>query len=507
MSSLGRNIIASYAGQIYVAAIGIVMVPLYVRYMGAESYGLVGFFSMLQAWFQLLDLGMAPTMAREAARFRGGASDALSLRRLLHFLECIFSAVALLGATAMILGAKVIAMRWLTVEQLPIEEVRLAIMLMGVSVALRLVSGLYRGVVGGFERLAWLSGFNCAIATARFVLVIPFFAYVGTRPAQFFTYQLIVAVVELLLLILIAYRLMPAAGARPSTPWQWRSLRDALVFSTSIAFTSSVWVFVTQTDKLVLSKLLPLSDYAYYTLAVLAASGVMIMSGPISTALLPRLARLQAQGDEASLIELYGKATQVACIVVVPIALVLAFFAEQVLWIWTGDPGAARAVAPVLALYVAGNGILAVSAFPYYLQFAKGRLQLHLIGSVLFILLLLPSLIWATLQYGMVGAGCAWLAANALYFLVWVPTVHSRFLPGLHLRWLSSNVVPIVLLAVLVCGLTTLFARLPGGRIDAAIGVAVAAGLTLLAALLGSSFARPRLFGVLARLGGWVKTR
>ena len=33
------------------------MVPLYVRYMGVEAYGLVGFYAMLQGWFMLLDMG------------------------------------------------------------------------------------------------------------------------------------------------------------------------------------------------------------------------------------------------------------------------------------------------------------------------------------------------------------------------------------------------------------------------------------------------------------------
>ena len=50
---------------------------------------LVGFFAMLQAWFQVLDMGLTPTMAREAARFNGGAIDAMHLRRLLRvILDC-----------------------------------------------------------------------------------------------------------------------------------------------------------------------------------------------------------------------------------------------------------------------------------------------------------------------------------------------------------------------------------------------------------------------------------
>ena len=49
--SLKSNIAANYASQLYTTLIGIVLVPLYLRYMGSEAYGLVGFFAMLQAWF------------------------------------------------------------------------------------------------------------------------------------------------------------------------------------------------------------------------------------------------------------------------------------------------------------------------------------------------------------------------------------------------------------------------------------------------------------------------
>ena len=62
--SLKRNILANYASQIYVTLISIVMVPLYLRYMGAEAFGLVGFFATLQMWFNLLDMGL-PQQWRE----------------------------------------------------------------------------------------------------------------------------------------------------------------------------------------------------------------------------------------------------------------------------------------------------------------------------------------------------------------------------------------------------------------------------------------------------------
>ncbi len=398
--SLKRNILASYATQIYVTLVGILILPMYLKYMGAEAYGLVGFFTMLQAWFNLLDMGLTPTVARETARFRGGATDALSYRRLLRALQLIFFAVALLGGGAMFVFSGHIADGWLKVQTLPLAQVKIALQLMAVGVALRWMSGLYRGCISGSERLVWLGGFNAFVATLRFVGVLPVLIWVGHTPAVFFTYQLLVAVVELAGLAAKAHGLFPGVPAGQQLGWSPASLflpiNSGLKFSLTIAFTSSVWVLVTQTDKLVLSKLLPLSDYGYFTLAVLAASGVMMISGPISGALMPRMARLQAEGNEAGLIALYRNATQMVAVIAIPACLVLAFFAEQVLWVWTGDAHAAAQAAPVLRLYALGNGFLAMAAFPYYLQFAKGDLKLHLIGNAIFILLLIPSLVRAT---------------------------------------------------------------------------------------------------------------
>lgn len=492
--SLKRNILASYATQIYVTLVGILILPLYLKHMGAEAYGLVGFFTMLQAWFNLLDMGLTPTVARETARFRGGATDALSYRRLLRALQLIFLAVALLGGGAMFVFSGLIADGWLKVQTLPLAQVQLALQLMAVGVALRWMSGLYRGCISGSERLVWLGGFNAFVATLRFVGVLPVLIWVGHSPAVFFTYQVLVAVVELVGLAAKAFGLFPAVPPGQKLGWSLASLfkpiKPVLKFSLTIAFTSSVWVLVTQTDKLVLSKLLPLADYGYFTLAVLAASGVMMISGPISGALLPRMARLQAEGDEAGLISLYRNATQMVAVIAIPACLVLAFFAEQVVWVWTGDAHAAAQVEPVLRLYALGNGFLAMVAFPYYLQFAKGDLKLHLIGSALFVVLLIPALIWATLRYGAIGAGYAWLGANAAYFLFWVPKVHSRFVKGLHTLWLLRDVGAVTMLTAIGAALANGLVKWSQSRVDVAIGIAVVSMALLIIAGTASSWVR-----------------
>jgi len=420
------------------------MVPLYLKYMGSEAYGLVGFFAMLQAWFNLLDMGLIPALARETARFRGGALDAQNYLRLIRSLHVIFLLVAFVCGIAIIISAKVIASNWLNVRVLPISEVQFAVQAMAISIALRWLSGLHRAVIAGSEKLVWLSSYNTIISTLKFVCILPVFAFIGTSPKVFFSYQLLVAVVEISCLAIKANAQLPAKTSCESIGWSLAPVKPLLKFSLTIAISSLVWVLVRQTDKLLLSKLLPLSDYGYFTLAVIVAGVVITSSGPISGALIPRLAHIEAQGDHAGLIALYRSATQLACVIALPVAFMLAAFAEQVLWAWTGDVLVAKSSATILKLYSVGNGIMIVSAFPYYLQFAKGDLRLHLIGNVIFVVILIPMLVVSTWKFGGDGAGWAWLISNILYLLCWIPLVHKRIEPGLHLKWLSRDVLPML---------------------------------------------------------------
>ena len=191
--SLKRNILANYASQIYVTLAGIIVLPMYLRLMGPEAYGLVGFFTLVQALFSVLDMGLSPTVSRETARFHGGAVTALNYRKLLRALQILFLAVALVGGVAMFALSGTIALRWLTFKSLPPEAVIYALQLMAAGVALRWMSGLYRGIVSGAEQMVWLGGFNAFIATLRFLLVIPMLQYVDNSIGVFFIYQALVA--------------------------------------------------------------------------------------------------------------------------------------------------------------------------------------------------------------------------------------------------------------------------------------------------------------------------
>ena len=378
-------------------------------------------------------------------------------------------------------------------------QVQLALQLMAVGVALRWMSGLYRGCISGSEQLVWLGGFNSFVATLRFVGVLPILIWVGHSPEVFFTYQLLVAVIELGGLAVKAYGLFPAVPLGLSLGWSPASLftpiKPVLKFTLSIAFTSSVWVLVTQTDKLVLSGILPLAEYGYFTLAVLAASGILIISGPISSVIMPRMTILYAEKKNEEAMGIYRKATQLVSIIAGSASITLAFCSEQILFAWTGDLQLAQKAAPILRLYAIGNGILAIAAFPYYLQYSKGILRYHLIGNAGMVVILIPSIVFAATFFGGTGAGYVWLVMNFLYLLTWVFYVHYKLEPGLHSKWIVDDVLKIIVPTIVIALLALSFKFHHLTRLSSLLQVAVIGVVTLTVSLVFSSAARGMLLG------------
>jgi O-antigen/teichoic acid export membrane protein len=493
--SLKRNILASYASQIYTSVAGIVVVPLYIKYMGEEAYGLVGFFSVLQALFSLLDIGLTPTIGRETARYKGGAMTALAFLQTFRALSMIFAFIALVGGSCLWWFSSLIASRWLNAAELPVNEVTIAVQIMAISVALRWMGGLYRGVIVGSERLVWLSGFNAFVATLRFIVVFATMSFYGFTPAVFFVHQLCVALLEALGLLLMSRYLLPTKKhlGGEAIGWSFVPIRPMLKFALTIAFTSSIWVFMTQSDKFILSGILPLAEYGHFALAVLVASGVVLVGAPISNSIMPNMARLHAEGRHEELISVYRESTQLISVVAGSAAITLATCAEQLVFAWTGDVHLAKEVAPILQLYAIGNGFLAVAAFPYYLQYALGDLRYHLIGNAVIVVLLIPIIIMAATYYGGIGAGYVWLGLNGLYLLTWVAYVHHQLVPGLHSTWFTRDVFVICLPSLFFVFLVSMRQDDFDGRLASLAYVLFVACASMILSVLSSSRMRNKL--------------
>lgn len=448
-SSIRNNTIANYAGQLYLTLIGIVVTPFYLQYLGAEAYGLVGFFALMQAWMNLLDLGLTPTLARQAAFAKGQDNGFEKFKRLLKSFELIFFMLALFIICAICFSSDWIALSWIKSKDLEASTLIYCVVLMGFMIGFRWFAALYRSGINGLEDQVWLNKANIIIVSLKFGGALVLLAFISQNIRHFFEYQLLIGFIEVVVFSMHFYTMLPKTKNTPNIiDFDIHIVREVAPFAMSIAYTSGIWILLTQTDKLVLSGVLTLADFGYFSLVALAAGGVSMLSGPISSAVMPRLTLLFSQDKFSELLSLYSEASQFVTVISLSVSLMLGLYAEPLIYAWTGDKVAAEWGASILLWFALGNGILSIAAFQYYLQSAFGQLRLHVFGSTISAIIQVPLMYYAAVNYGALGASIAWFTFRVVWFILWTPIVHNKFIPDFHVEWLFKSILPIVVVTV-----------------------------------------------------------
>jgi O-antigen/teichoic acid export membrane protein len=440
--AIRHDLLLSYGSQIYAAVLSIAFVPVYLRYVGVEAYGLIGFSIMLQGVTQLLDMGLGQTLMREASRTRIHADLQTTTHGLLIAGEKLFLLLGLGIAACLFFGVSWLSTTWLKAEHLSNDTIQTSLLLAAALAGLRWYTNFYRSGLLGYGLLNWVNTLGAGFATLRYIGIVPLLAYAGWGVVELFAFQLLIGLIEA-----VTYRWKLGNITKPPSskniPDSITLLRQHYRMLGALALVSWLWAAMTQLDKVLLSHWLTLADYGQFSLAITAAGVIALLSAPIGQMLQPRLNALAAANDHEALFKLYRIANQRLTLLVVGAASLLAFFAEPILYLWTGDALHAQQAAPILFWYALGNASAALLMLPFMLQYAVGNLRLHLIGNLIFAVLWLPAIVWASYTAGGVGAGIAWFTGNTLFLLGWTSFTHLRLFPELPKTWLLQNVAGI----------------------------------------------------------------
>lgn len=486
---LKRNLIANFFGQFWGVAIGIAFVPVYIHYLGTEAYGVVGFYAMLQGWLSLLDVGLSPTLVREMSRFRGGAHDAERIRDILRSIEVAGAALALVAASAIFLLAPYVASDWLRPEHLPAEEITRAVQAMAAIAGLRMIESLHRSTLLGLEQQVLANVASSILATIRAIGALVVLAWASPTLHAFFLWQLAVSVLTCVSMAACAYRALPEAprGGRPSMAafGTFRAYAGLMSAGAVIGFC------LTQVDKVLLSKLLPLDSYGKYVVGSTAASGITLLVGPIAQAYFPRLCQMHASGNRNEMVRAFHMGSQVVTTVVGSAAIVLACNADAVLFVWTGDRALAAEVAPVTTLLAVGNLLNALTWMLYQVQLACGWVRFGLFFNAAAICLVVPAMLMAVPRFGAIGAAWVWVGLNVGFVLLGPLMAFSRLMPGEYSRWMLHDLIIPMVAAAAGTAVWLQQSRPPDyTRISTALILAGVSCTTMLLAALASSALR-----------------
>jgi O-antigen/teichoic acid export membrane protein len=441
--SIRRNTVANYVGTFCQAILGFLFVPLYIKYLGIENYGLIGFSVSLSALFRLADLGLSSTLSREFARYSIMPESAQQMRGLLKTLQAVYWAISSLFGLIIVACAPLIAGYWINSGSLDVSLVQKAVMLMGLTIALQGPMSLYIGGVFGLQRHVLGNVINIVFAALRYGGVVLALALFSPTITMFFTFQLGVAFIGALCTGIILWGVLPRTGI-PSR-FEMFQLKSIWRFAAGMSISSALWLILSQLDKIILIRILPLKMFGYYALASTAAVAVTYLGGPLFTTFLPRYTQLYAAGDNELLRTTYRRTCRLNAIITVPTVVLLAFFSKEALLIWTGNPDIAEHAYILLSLLVIGYGLNQLALLSFALQVAAGWVKLSVYTNAAAVIIIVPALLIATRFYDALGAAVVWIALGCLFVFIYINVLHNRILKGEARYWYAGTLLPLAL--------------------------------------------------------------
>lgn len=449
MAALRINILSNYIGQIWMVLIGILFMPLYMRLLGMEAFGLVGIMLSFQAILQLFDFGIGTTTNRELSRYVYQPNLIQQCRSLVHSAEIFIWAIALTIILFFYLFSTPIATYWLNASFLTHSQVSYSLFLMGIAIALFWPSTFYASCFSGLEQQPLLNLIQVIFTTLRFAGVVPVLYYIAPTIENFLYWYIIVGSLQSLIMCLLVWFYLPVSPY--STKFNYQLLIKNKKFAGGVFTISLLALAVNQIDRFVLISLRPLEEMGYYTLAISVAAGVGRMIHPMFNAIYPRFSRLVAKNDLQTLTQLYHLSSQALVVMIASIPVIILVFSYEVLYIWTGDLVLAEKVSPILKLLILGTILNGLMNIPYALQLAYGWTNLTIRLNLLAIILSSPLCIWAVNRYGVIGAVIPWVLSNSIFIILGVPLMHRYLLLNETKTWyLKDNLTALIVGGVVV---------------------------------------------------------
>lgn len=406
--SIARNTLLNFGGLSFPLLVGVAVMPIITRNLGATRFGLLGLTLALLEYSGLFDLGLGRATTKHVAeRLATGDSEVSYL-----VVGSVVSQVAfgVLGGILFALAAPLLAHNVFVIPASMQAEAVSVFRILGALIPATLLLLSLRGVLEAAHRFDLSNAIRVPSSLVSFL--IPAIA-----SSHGYALPVIVGALFVSRIVFCTMMIVAVQRAIPSMRWRlpedWSMLRPLLAFGGWLSVSNVVSPLLIYLDRFMLGAFVGLSAVGYYTAPFDGVIRMLIVPGSLVNALFPSISGMQAMGDRIGLKRIFSKAVRNMSLILAAPALVLVLFGPTLLHFWLGETFAQHGglAVRILALGVFLNSM---SHVPSSFIVALGRPDINAKFHAAELVIHVPLAWWLITMYGVPGAAAAWTIRVAI---------------------------------------------------------------------------------------------
>lgn len=439
-------------GQAAPLLAALITVPLLLRSLGTERYGVLALAMLLLTSLVLLDLGAGRATSKLG-------SDALALGDHHAFADLARTSIALHLLLGLAAGAGLVALAGQLADRAGTaalrDEAAATIVVLGLTAPVLFALSAVRSLLQAAQRADLANAVAIPAGVLGFALPLAG-AVLGWPLPALVTLVGVSQALALAATVVLLGRAVPGLW-RPGV--RVRTARALLGFGGWIAVSNLAGALLVYADRFTLMAVAGAAAVAHYAAPFDVISRLWIVPAGLVAALIPAFSAGRILGRAG---DLYVVALRYLLLALAPPAIAVAVLADDLIGAWLGAEFAAAA-APVARVLAVGILVNALAHLPFALLYAHGRTRtvavIHLAELVPYLVLLVALVI----AHGPIGAAVAW-ALRATVDAALLFAAAASIAPEASLPRTARAIAGPGLAVVMLAGCAALAAGLaPGG--------------------------------------------
>ncbi len=421
---LARNAVWNLIGSAAPMLVAIFCIPVLIRGLGTDRFGVLALAWALIGYASLFDLGLGRALTQLVARKLGAGEDrevpTLAWTSLLLMLL-----LGLVGAVVAVLASPWLVHRALNIPRELQPETLRSFYLLGLSIPVVISTAGLRGLLEAQQRFGLINALRIPMGVFTFagpLLVLPFSKNLFPVVAVLVAGRLIAWVAHLLLCLRVMSTL------RERIAWQRGAVGPLLRFGGWMTVSNIIGPLMVTFDRFLIGALLPVAAVAYYATPFEVVAKLLLVPGALVGVMFPAFSATFVQ-DRSRTALLFGRSVKYLLLALFPIVLPIVVLAQGGLKLWLGAEFAQNS-ARVLQWLAVGVFINSLAQIPFALIQGVGRPdltgKLHLIELPAYLL----AVWWLISLRGIEGAAIAWTGRAAVDALVLFGVAKQSFTAG-----------------------------------------------------------------------------
>lgn len=394
--SLFSNALWNMSATIIMALAGFLIVPIIIKEIGIENFGIYAIILMVGGFAQLQSLGLGEATLKFVSQYYA-RNDINGVNRVLgSTLSVYIFSGTIISGVIIFFSPYIINLFKLSSENF--SNASIALRISGVSFFISIFSSAFKSIPEAVQRYDILSKYNLIMMIIRYVSMY-YIAILGGGIIGLTYLTLVSAVIDIFIYGFLAKKMIPNITLFPS--FQKDGIQEVIGFGVFSFFNDLIQKVSTYIDQFVLGVFFSAASVGYLTAPKDLIIKAQSLTGAVSQALFPKFSSME-EGNEMKTLYVTSLwvLTIFSIIIFVPLAIIIPFFLSK--WLTPEFAENGSTFARLFCLGVAFNG--GVSAY-FALLKGTGRIKwLTNIISTLTVLSILSS-IFLVYKFGIIGSG------------------------------------------------------------------------------------------------------